>query len=110
MKKYLFLILLAVCFIIKADEFGHKLVYETEHYMEHKMEELLDAIRKVESQNGKYLTGKNKEFGPYQIKNIVIDDVNRILGENIYEYKDSMNEEKSREITLKNRPDLLGKE
>lgn len=99
MKKYLFLILLVVCFVIKADEFGHGLVYETEYYMEqHKMEELLDAIRKVESQNGKYLIGKNKEFGPYQMKNIVIDDVNRILGKNIYEYKDSMDEGKSREI------------
>lgn len=106
MKKIFILMSLIICFMIKADEFsfkedgfGHGFVYETEYYKEqHKMEELLDAIRKVESQNGKYLTGKNKEFGPYQMKNIVIDDVNRILCKNIYEYKDAMNEEKSREI------------
>ena len=52
----------------------------------------------VESKNGKYLKGKNGEFGPYQMKRIVIDDVNRILGTKIYKYEDAMDEQKSRDI------------
>lgn len=59
---------------------------------------LLDAIRMVESSGGVFLHGKNGELGPYQIKKIVIDDVNRILGKGVYKYEDSMNEKKSREI------------
>ena len=38
----------------------------------HDIETLLDAIKIVESNNSRYLTGKNGEFGPYQIKKIVI--------------------------------------
>lgn len=59
---------------------------------------VLDAIRKVESQNGKYIKGKNGEIGPYQMKRIVIDDVNRIIGKKTYKYEDARNEEKARKI------------
>lgn len=64
----------------------------------HDIEKLLDAIKIVESNNSRYLTGKNGEFGPYQIKKIVIDDVNRIIGMEIYSYSDMEDETKSREI------------
>jgi hypothetical protein len=59
---------------------------------------LLDAIKIVESKNGKYLNGKNGESGPYQIKRIVIDDVNRILGKKIFKYDNVLDDNKSREI------------
>lgn len=59
---------------------------------------ILNAIKIVESQNGKYLEGKNGEMGPYQMKKIVIDDVNRILGRNVYKYNDAYNEQKARKI------------
>lgn len=59
---------------------------------------LLDAIKIVESKNGKYKTGKNGESGSYQIKRIVIDDVNRILKEKAFKYDDTLDDDKSREI------------
>lgn len=65
---------------------------------EYELNALLNAIKMVESKNGKYLNGKNGEFGPYQMKRIVIDDVNRILGTKIYKYEDAMDEQKSRDI------------
>ena len=64
------------------------------------MDTLLNAIKKVESQNGKYLNGENGEIGPYQIKKIVIDDVNRILKTKKYSYDDALDENKSREICM----------
>lgn len=65
---------------------------------ERELNALLDAIKMVESKNGKYLNGKNGEFGPYQIKRIVIDDVNRIIGTKTYKYEDTIDEQKSREV------------
>ena len=65
---------------------------------EHELNALLDAIKMVESKNGKYLNGKNGEFGPYQIKRIAIDDVNRIIGTKTYKYEDDIDEQKSREV------------
>jgi hypothetical protein len=67
-------------------------------YEEEELENLLDAIKIIESQNGKYNIGKNGELGPYQIKKIVIDDVNRIIGNNTYKYSDALDDNKSREI------------
>lgn len=98
MKKYLFLISLVICFMIKADGVTQETDYRIRNGEEYKIEKLLDAIRKVESQNGKYLEGKNGEMGPYQMKKIVIDDVNNILGKSVYKYEDAYNEEKAREI------------
>lgn len=69
-----------------------------ESLYEYRLKTLLDAIKTVESQNGKYLNGKNGESGPYQMKHIVIDDVNRILGTKTYKYEDAMDEQKSRDI------------
>lgn len=63
-------------------------------------EKLLDAIRIVESQNGRFLRGKNGETGPYHMKRVVIDDVNRILGKEVYQYEDALDEKKAREICL----------
>lgn len=98
MKKYLFLISLVICFMIKADGIMQETDYRIRDGEEHKIEKLLDAIRKVESQNGIYIYGRNGEIGPYQIKKIVIDDVNRIFGKNVYEYDDALNEESARNI------------
>lgn len=62
------------------------------------IDSLLNAIKFVESKNGKYTDGKNGEIGSYQIKKIVIDDVNRILNKKIFKYDDALDENKSREI------------
>lgn len=62
------------------------------------VETLLDAIETVESCNGRYQIGSNGELGAYQIKKIVIDDVNRILGVNAYKYEDVVDRNKSRDI------------
>lgn len=53
---------------------------------------LFEAISKVESGNGKY--GKNV----YQLQDIYIDDVNRILGRNEFKYEDKFDVCKSREM------------
>lgn len=77
---------------------GHISVTQYKSFREHELNALLDAIKMVESKNGKYLDGKNGESGPYQIKRIVIDDVNRILGKKIFKYDDALDDNKSREI------------
>ena len=65
---------------------------------QYNIDNVLDAIKMVESKNGKYIYGKNGELGQYQIKKIVIDDINRIIGKRIYKYSDALDEKKSREI------------
>ena len=82
-KSILFAFLLFVCYVI---------------YSQDNIESLLDAIKTVESSGGVNLYGLNGEIGPYQIKRIVIDDVNRISGRDVFHEKDAMDDKKSREI------------
>ena len=57
-----------------------------------------ETLKKLESNcNTKAIDNSKSSFGVLQIKNIVIDDVNRIYGTN-YKHKDSFNEKKSNEI------------
>jgi hypothetical protein len=55
---------------------------------------LFDAIAQVESGNGRY--GKNV----YQLQDIYIDDVNRILGRKEFKYEDKFDVGKSREMMV----------
>lgn len=55
---------------------------------------LFDAIAHVESGNGRY--SKNV----YQLRDIYIDDVNRILGYKMFKYEDKLDVGKSREMML----------
>ena len=82
-KSILFAFLLFVCYIVSSQD---------------NIENLLDAIKTVESSGGVNLYGLNGEIGPYQIKRIVIDDVNRICGGDVFDEKDAMDDKKSREI------------
>ncbi len=53
-------------------------------------------------ENGNFLSGHwldCKAVGSYQIHKIYVDDVNRILGEDRYNYSDRWNKAKSREMT-----------
>jgi hypothetical protein len=59
---------------------------------------LLDAIRQVESSGGVYTQGDGgRAVGPYQLWKIYVDDVNRIAKTD-YTYADRMDETKSREM------------
>jgi len=52
-------------------------------------EDLLDAIEQVESKGNANAVGDNgNAVGAYQIWKIYVDDVNRILGEDIFAYDD----------------------
>jgi len=60
---------------------------------------ILEASYIVESENNPNAVGDNgRAVGILQIWTVVIDDVNRILGENKYTYQDRWSPEKSREI------------
>lgn len=62
------------------------------------LDNLLDAIRQVES-GGRNVTGDGgKAHGAYQIHKIYVDDVNRILGRKAYTYADRMDRKKSRQM------------
>lgn len=55
---------------------------------------LFDAIAQIETGNGRY--GNNV----YQLRDIYIDDVNRILGRKEYKYEDKFDVGKSREMMV----------
>ena len=60
---------------------------------------LLDAIEQVESGGDPNAVGDGgRAIGAYQIWPIMVDEVNRILGEDKYTYKDRWDREKSREM------------
>ena len=59
---------------------------------------LFSAIEKVESRNG--IVGKKDEVGFYQIRKIYVDDVNRIVGKNIYTYDDRLNKKLSEQMMM----------
>jgi len=58
--------------------------------------DLLDAIEWVESSGDPNAVGSNGEAGLYQISEIYVDDVCRMLGENKYTYADRWARNKSR--------------
>lgn len=55
---------------------------------------LFDAIAQVESGNGRY------DRNVYQLQDIYIDDVNRILGRKEFKYEDKFDVGKSREMMV----------
>jgi hypothetical protein len=61
-------------------------------------DDLLDAIEQVESGGDPNAIGTDGEIGSFQITKIYVDDVNRILGGNIYSYDDRRNKDKSRNM------------
>lgn len=62
---------------------------------------LLDAIRSVESADGKLLVGDGgRAIGEYQLHKCYVDEVNRILGERRYTYADRNDGAKSREMAV----------
>lgn len=62
------------------------------------IDKLLYAISCVESGNDTNAVGKKGEIGALQIKKILIDDVNRIIGDKKFNYFDRKNRQKSYEI------------
>lgn len=66
-----------------------------EHYNP-SFSDLLDAIEWVESRGGPNAVGPGGEIGLYQISEVYVDDINRMLGENKYTYADRWDAEKSR--------------
>lgn len=61
--------------------------------------QLLDAIAIVESNNNPSAVGDNgRAVGAYQIHEIYVDDVNRILGKPYFSYADRWDAEKSRQM------------
>lgn len=63
--------------------------------------QLMDAISFVESGNNPDAIGDNgKAVGPFQIQPIMLDDVNRILGKEVFTLKDRYSLTKSRLIFL----------
>lgn len=57
--------------------------------------DLLDAMEKVEDRNNE-VYGDLDEVGPLQIRRIYVDDVNLILGKDIYAHKDRRSRLQSR--------------
>lgn len=76
-------------------------------------DDLLDAIRAVESSDGRNLygdwvpgsdrsnTANARAHGPYQLHNAYVEDVNRFAGTN-YTPEDRLNEDTARQITIQN--------
>ena len=64
-----------------------------------KWEQLVQSIILVESEGKKDAVGDNgKAVGLFQIHPIMVRDVNRIIGENVYTYHDRLDSVKSREM------------
>jgi len=62
-------------------------------------DKLLNAIEQVESGGNSQAIGDHgNAIGSFQIWKIYVDDVNRILGEKKYTYKDRLSRSKSREM------------
>lgn len=82
MRKFSFVILSCICFNVFGIDID-KLIY---------------SISLVESGGDVKAVGKHGEIGSLQIKKILIDDVNRIVGEKKFNYFDRKNHQKSCEI------------
>lgn len=61
-------------------------------------EKLQMAIIKTESEFDSLAVGKKKDLGIFQITPIYVDEVNRILGEEIYDHADALASEKAAEM------------
>ena len=62
------------------------------------IEQLLDAIAVVESGNRNLAYGDRDSVGVYQLRQIFVDDVNRILGKPTFTHTDRLNPAKSRQM------------
>lgn len=56
------------------------------------------ALCEVESGNDPNSVGRDGASGPAQIRKICVDDVNRIVGKNLFSYEDRFDHDKSRRI------------
>jgi len=83
---------------------GHKLGSSSTTIIKHELPQLSEweklqmAIIKTESEFDSLAVGKTKDLGIFQITPIYVDEVNRILGEEVYDHADALNPEKAVEM------------
>jgi len=66
---------------------------------DYEWEALVQAILEVESGDGDYVVGDGgRAIGHFQIHKIMVKEVNRLLGSNVYKYTDRNDSIKSREM------------
>lgn len=94
----------SILILVAGFAIGHKIGSSNTTIIKHELPQLSEweklqmAIIKTESEFDSLAVGKTKDLGIFQITPIYVEEVNRILGEKVYDHADALNPEKAVEM------------